>query len=181
VPHVCSPRPLLALTVSLPLELIGRRENDRRRSRLGDVIFRLASTSDGEIITTVLALKRLLEAHGVDIHALVEYLENGSGGLSDAIKEKVRAEVEQAFNEGYAKGVKAAEAKQHGTVRNTDGTLEWGEVALFVRREKHRLPSRHHEFIDDIASRTAYGREPTPKQHQYLRSLFYKLGGEITS
>lgn len=167
----------------LPLELIGRRDNDRRRSRLGDVMCRLASTSDGEIIATVLALQRLLEAHGVDIHVLVDHLENGGGGLSDAIKEKVCAEVEQAFNEGYAEGVKAAEAKQYGTgaFRNTDGTLEWSEVALFVQRQKHRLPARHHEFIDDMASRTVYGREPTPKQHQYLHSLFYKLGGTIMS
>src|SRR5262245_50107450 len=167
--------------MSLPLELIGRRDNDRRRSRLGDIICRLASTS--EIIATVLALHRLLEAHSIDIHALVEHLENGSGGLSDAIKEKVCAEVEQAFNDGYAAGVKAAEAKHHGTgaFRNTDGTLEWSEVALFVQRQKHRLPARHHEFIDDMASRTVYGCEPTPKQHRYLHSLFYKLGGTITS
>ena len=168
----------------LPLELIGRRDNDRRRSRLGDIICRLASTSDGEIIATVLALQRLLEAHGVDIHALVEHLENGRGdSLSDVAKEKVRAEIEQAFNEGYAEGVKAAEAKQHGAgaFRNTDGTLEWSEVALFVQRQKHRLPARHYEFIDDMASRIVYGREPTPKQHQYLHSLFYKLGGAIMS
>ena len=45
----------------LPLELIGRRDNDRRRSRLGDIICRLASTNEGEIIATVLALQRLLE------------------------------------------------------------------------------------------------------------------------
>jgi hypothetical protein len=168
----------------LPLELIGRRDNDRRRSRLGDVMCRLASTSDGEIVATVLALQRLLEAHDVDFHALVEHLENGGGdSLSDAAKEKVRAEIEQAFNEGYAEGVRAAESRQHGTgaFRNTDGTLEWSEVALFVQREKHRLPARHHEFIDDMASRTAYGREPTPKQHQYLHSLFFKLGGKVTS
>jgi len=78
--------------------------------------------------------------------------------------------------------VKAAESKQHGTgaFRNTDGTLEWSEVALFLQREKHRLPDKHHEFIDDMASRTAWGREPTPRQHQYLHSLFYKLGGRIT-
>ena len=128
----------------LPLELIGRRDNDRRRSRLGDIICRLASTNEGEIIATVLVLQRLLEAHGVDIHALVEHLENGGGGLSDATKEKVRIEVEQAFNEGYAEGVRAAESKQHGTgaFRNTDGTLEWSEVALFVQREKHRLAAR---------------------------------------
>ena len=60
-----------------------------------------------------------------------------------------------------------------------DGTLEWGEVALFVQREKHKLPRKHHEFIDDMASRSVYGREPTPKQHQYLHSLFFKLGGKI--
>src|SRR5262245_56653884 len=170
--------------MSLPLELIGRRDNDRRRSRLGDIICRLTSTSEGEIIATVLALQRLLEAHGVDIHALVEHLEIGGGySLSDATKEKVRAENEQAFNDGYAEGVRAAESKQQGTgaFRNTDGTLEWSEVALFVQRQKHRLPARHHEFIADMASRTVYGREPTPKQHQYLHSLFYKLGGAITS
>jgi len=50
----------------------------------------------------------------------------------------------------------------------------------YAQRQKHRLPERHHEFIDDMASRTVYGREPTPKQHQYLHSLFFKLGGRIT-
>ena len=163
---------------------IGRRENDRRRSRLGDVICRLASTSDGEMVATVLALQRLREAHGVGFRALIEHLENGGGdSLSDTAKEKVRTEIEQAFNDGYAQGVQAAESKQHGTVafRKTDGTLEWSDVALFVQRPKHRLPAQHHEFVDDMASRTLYGREPTPKQHQYLHSLFYKLGGKLTS
>ena len=162
----------------LPLELIGRRDNDRRRSRLGDIICLLASTNEGEIIATVLVLQRLLETRGVDIHALVEHLENGGGGLSDATKEKVRLEVEQAHGEGYAEFWKAS---LFTLPDNTDGTLEWGEVALFVQREKHRLAARHHEFIDDMASRTVYGREPTPRQHQYLHSLFFKLGGKITS
>ena len=164
----------------LPLELIGRRDNDRRRSRLGDIICRLASTNEGEIIATVLALQRLLEAHGVDIHALVEHLENGGGGLSDATKEKVRIEVEQAYGEGYAElaGVRAAESKQHGTgaFRNTDGALEWSEVALFVQREKHRLAAHHHEFIDDMASRTVYGREPTPKPTPIPAQLVLQAG-----
>ena len=83
---------------------------------------------------------------------------------------------------GYAEGVKAAESKQHGTgaFRNTDGALEWTEVALYCQREKQRLPSKYHKFIDDMAARTVYGREPTRKQHQYLRNLFHKLGGKIT-
>jgi len=117
-----------------------------------------------------------------DIHALADRIEKSNGGLSDADKQRIRAEIENARAVGYAEGVQAAEARQHGTgaFRNTDGTLEWTEVALFVQRQKHRLDIKHHEFIDDMASRTVYGREPTPRQHQYLHSLFYKLGGKVT-
>ena len=57
------------------------------------------------------------------------------------------------------------------------------EIALFVQREKHQLPDRHHEFIDDMVSRLER-REHRPmltsKQQEYLRSLFLKLGGKIT-
>ncbi|HKD76895.1 MAG TPA: hypothetical protein VKB76_15425 [Ktedonobacterales bacterium] len=149
--------------------------------RLGNVIRRLSSDSDGEIIAAMHAILRLLQSCGGDIHALANHVENG-GGLTDADKQKIRVEIENARAIGYAEGVKAAEAKQHGTgaFRNTDGQLQWTEVALFVQREKHRLPDRHHEFIDDMASRTVYGRDPTPNQHTYLHSLFYKLGGKIT-
>ena len=31
-----------------------------------------------------------------------------------------------------------------------------------------------------MASRTVQGREPSEKQHKYLHSLFFKLGGKIT-
>jgi hypothetical protein len=57
----------------------------------------------------------------------------------------------------------AAESRQHGAgaFRNTKGSIDWTEVALFLQRQKHRLAEWHHEFIDDMASRTVYGREPT--------------------
>jgi len=105
-----------------------------------------------------------------------------NGGLSDADKQRIRAEIENARAVGYAEGVQAAEARQHGTgaFRNTDGTLEWTEVALFVQSQKHRLDIKHHQYIYDMASLSVYGREPTPRQHQYLHSLFYKLGGKVT-
>src|SRR5262249_61507673 len=105
----------------LPLELIGRRDNDRRRSRLGDIICRLASTSEGEIIATVLALQRLLEAHGVDIHALVEHLENGSGGVGGAIKGKVGGEDGARLHRGYAGGGQAGAAEEDRTGAFHDG------------------------------------------------------------
>ena len=151
-------------------------------AKLGKPIRLLASTSQGEAFAALCAIARLLEAYRLTFHELADHVENGGGGLSEADKQKISAAIETARAIGYAEGVAAAEAKQHGTgaFRNTDGTLEWIEVARYCQRQKHRLPERHHEFIDDMASRTVYGREPTPKQHQYLHSLFFKLGGKIT-
>jgi hypothetical protein len=148
--------------------------------KLGKPIRMLMSDSQGEALAALCAIARLLEASGRTFHDLADHVENGHG-LSDADKQKILTEIESARALGYAEGVKAAESKQHGTgaFRNTDGKLEWTEVALYLQREKHRLPDKHHEFIDDMAGRTVYGREPTPKQHQYLHSLFYKLGGKI--
>jgi hypothetical protein len=166
--------------MALPPEITTRRD-DHHGSRLGDVIRHLNSNDEKELLATIYAMRRVLESCGADIYAFADHVENGKG-LTDADKQKIRAEIENARALGYAEGVRATESKQHGTgaFRNTDGTLEWTEVALFVQREKHRLPDKHHEFIDDMAARTVYGREPTPRQHQYLHSLFYKLGGKIT-
>ena len=149
-------------------------------AKLAKPIRLLASDSRGEAFAALCAIARLLEAYNQSFHALAEHVENG--GLTEDYKQKVLAEVENARAIGYAEGVAAAEAKQHGTgaFRNTDGAPEWSEVALYCQRQKHRLPDKHHEFVDDMASRTVSGREPTPRQHQYLHSLFYKLGGKIT-
>jgi hypothetical protein len=126
--------------MALPSELTARR--DQRGFKLGNVIRMLSSSSDGDIITTVYALRRMLESCGADIHALADHVEDANGsGLSEA---------------------------------------EWTEVALYCQREKHRLDAKHHKFVDDMASRTAWGREPTERQHKYLHSLFFKLGGKIT-
>jgi hypothetical protein len=60
------------------------------------------------------------------------------------------------------------------------------EVALYVQREKNRLPPRalqkSAEFIDDMATRarSPHSREPTQRQHEWMHDLFFKLGGKIT-
>jgi hypothetical protein len=51
----------------------------------------------------------------------------------------------------------------------------------FSTAQQDPLDAKHHEFVDDMASRTVWGREPTERQHKYLHSLFFKLGGKITS
>ena|SRR5262249_47185487 len=162
--------------MSLPSNLTARR-GDKRGSLLGNIIRMLMSDNQGDALAALCAMARLLESNGCTFHDLADHIENGSG-LSEDDKRKIKD-----FGEArYADGVKAAEARQHGTgaFRNTDGAIEWTEVALYCQRQKHRLDAKHHEFIDAMASRTVYGREPTPKQHQYLHSLFFKLGGKIT-
>jgi hypothetical protein len=105
-----------------------------------------------------------------------EKILNGGG------KAITQAEMQKALADAYAAGVQDAENKLHGAhdFQNTDGKPAWEAIALFLQRNKNRLAARHHEFVDDMASRTAFGREPTEKQHNYLHSLFYKLGGKIT-
>src|SRR5215468_3500415 len=151
--------------------------------KLAKPIRLLASDSQAEALAALCAIARLLESHGHSFHTLADHVENINGSsLSDADTQRIRSEIESARAIGYAEGVKAAEAKQHGAgaFRNTDGKLDWTEVALYCQRQKHRLDPKHHNFIDDMAARTVYGREPTPNMHKYLHSLLYKLGGKIT-
>jgi hypothetical protein len=147
--------------------------------KIARVILLLGSNEDGEVIAAVGGLKRLLASAGTDLHGLASAIEKlgkmNSIGLS-------KAEVEKVFHAGYAKGVEDTENKLHGIdeFRSADGKPAWEAVALYCQRNKERLAIKHHEFVDDMASRTPWGREPTEKQHKYLHSLFFKLGGRIT-
>jgi hypothetical protein len=149
--------------------------------KLAKPIRLLASDSKGEAFAALCAIARLLETYGQSFHTLADHVVNG-GGLSEDDKKKIRAEIETARAIGYEEGVRAAEAKQHGTgaFRNTDGKLDWKEVALYCQREIHRLHPKHHDFINKVAAQTVYDREPTQPMHKYLHSLFHQLGGKIT-
>src|SRR5262249_23544707 len=152
-------------------------------AKLSKPIRLLTSNSQGEAFAALCAIARLLESHGYSFHTLADHVENTNGsGLTDELKQMMRAAIDQAHAQGFAEGVRATEAKQHGAgaFRNTDGTPDWKDIARWLQREKHRLDAKHHKFIDGMASRSAWDLEPTRKQHQYLHSLFYRLGGKIT-
>jgi hypothetical protein len=160
--------------MALPREITARR-NDRHGSRLGDVIRRLVSSSDGEIVATVYAMRRMLGSYGTDIHALADHLENGSG-VDEKFKQELRTQIERAREIGYAEGVRAAEARFR-----PGGQLTFSEVALFVERNINRLPPDKHEFIHKMALYARQDYEPTPKQGKFLFDLFVQyLGGRIT-
>jgi len=139
------------------------------------IIPRLSSNSDGEVVATVHAILRLLASFGIDIHALANHVKDG-GGLSDADKQKIKGEIENARAIGYAEGVRAAEARFR-----PDGQLQFSEVALFVERQINRVPPDKHEFIRKMATYARQDLEPSPKQGKFLFDLFVQyLGGRIT-
>jgi hypothetical protein len=151
--------------VTLPVEVT---------TRLGNVIRRLSSDSEGEIIAAMYAILRMLQSCGGDIHVLAERVENG--GMSEKYQEEVRAQIKKAHEVGYEKGVRAAEARFR-----PDGKLEFSEVALFAERRINHLPPDKHEFIHKMALYARQDIEPSPKQGKFLFDLFVQyLGGKIT-
>jgi hypothetical protein len=146
--------------------------------KLANVIRRLASDHDGEVIATVSALKRLLALRNADLNDLAGAVERlATGGLEEA-------HMQRLFDAGYAKGLddatrtQAEEQAVYG--QRQDGSYDWEAIALYCQREKgHLKEDRHRQFVDDMASRMTWSREPTPKQATYLLSLFRQLGGRV--
>jgi hypothetical protein len=151
-----------------------------REEKIASALRLLDSDKQGEIIAAVYGLKRLLQALGTDWDGLAKGFErilnsNGSGAIT-------QAQMQKAIEDAYAAGVQDTENRFHGAsdFNNTDGKPPWEAIALYLQRNKNRLDSKHHKFIDEMAAQTVWGKEPTERQHKYLHSLFYKLGGKVT-
>ena len=145
--------------------------------KLADVIRRLASDQDGEVIASVGALKRMLASRNADLNDLASSVERlATGGLEEA-------EMNRLFDAGYEKGLADSRRKQAEVLtvygQRLDGSWDWEAMALYCQREKARIDAKHRQFIDDMAGRLAWGGEPTPKQGTYLLSLFRQLGGRM--
>jgi len=140
--------------------------------RIASIVRLFASDKDGDIIAAAHALRRTLESAGTDINGLAHGIEN-LGKSAEVSKERMKQIWDAA--------VQHTENRLHGAddFIDSSGKPTWEAVALFCQRNKQRLDTRHHQFIDDMASRTVWGHEPTEKQHKYLFALFLKLGGKI--
>jgi hypothetical protein len=86
--------------MSLPPEIIAPRAG--RGSKLGNLIRRLGSNNDGELVATVHAMRRVLGSVGADFHAWAEHTEKpNDSGLSEAEAKKI-------LDAGYAMRVQEA-------------------------------------------------------------------------
>ena len=147
-------------------------------TRLADLIRKFGTEFEGEAIATWRALGRLLAARDVSFTDLGDAVEKlATGGLEEA-------EMQRVFDAGFAKGRLETERKQmEGQAvygQRPNGGVDWEAIALHCQREKSRLESKHHQFVDDMASRMTWGREPTERQGKYLISVFRQLGGRMT-
>jgi hypothetical protein len=147
-------------------------------SKLADLVRRFGTEFEGEVIAVWRALKRLLGSRNVTFTELGDAIERLATGNID------EADIKRLFEAGYAKGVadtrrEQAQAQAVFGLRS-DGTPDWEPIALHCQREKSRLENRHHEFVDKMASRMTWGRDPTDREGKYLLSLFRQLGGRCT-
>jgi hypothetical protein len=170
----------------LPPELTERR--DGRRSRLGDLVARLSSDSDNEVVNTARAIGRALKAHGADFHDLVGHIEEPP--LNARQIELIRNEIDETAKK-LAEGMRAeAPRPNFNDFRSTDGSDDrddWRQLAIHIDENKGRLSPRDYndwarEFIDDMATRARHDPyyEVHPRQYVQLRKFFVRLGGKIT-
>jgi hypothetical protein len=146
--------------------------------KLADLIRRLGSDHDGEVVAAVHALRRSLASRGLTFTDLGDGVEKlASGGLTQTAMEQIR-------DAAYARGVADTE-REHAKAEtiyglHADGETNWEAIALYCQRQKRRLDARHHQFIDDMSSRLTWGGAPSSeKQGRYLLSLFRQIGGRL--
>jgi hypothetical protein len=139
--------------------------------KLGDLIRRMGSPHEGEVIASALALRRTLVAAGRDFHEIVDAVENsGHGGkLSEA-------EMRKLYNAGFEAGLAEGESRHVTTFRNVSSADDH-EMAAFCFERRNRLAPQHRGFVEGMFE-LSVEYELSLKQRNYLRSLYRQLGGK---
>jgi hypothetical protein len=133
---------------------------------------------DGHAIAAVKALRLLLATRGLSFTDLGDDLERlATGGLE-------KDQLKRVFEAGRQQGLAEAE-RRHAEAQGVfglrfDGSRNWEAIALYVQREKARVESKHHQFVDDAARKAATSWGLNIKQQGFLLSLFHQVGGRIT-
>jgi hypothetical protein len=141
--------------------------------QIADRFRRLGSDFEGERNNAATALWRLLNANRISFNDLAVLIENHTGEIEELKYSDADAAV--FFQKGVEKG--QAEARESGAGGFWNGSEpQWAKITQWCQARSLRLRPKEQEFIDDMAGRTQF-REPTPKQAQWLISIFLRLGG----
>ena len=116
--------------------------------KLARLLPRLASDKDGEVLATVVAIRRQLAAQDLDLHDLARALEP------------------QPAEVVYV----AAEPPEP---RTWSELARW-----IAHNDRGRLKSHERSFVEEMARRLVLRGEPSEKQAAWLRGLYAKVEGE---
>ena len=146
--------------------------------KLANLIRRLTSDQDGEVVATARALIRTLNSIGADIHDVAERIEHsGNGALSER-------EMQEIFDAGVKTGIKQTEQKlrnqaPHGGAQGM--TVQFPsarDMAMYCYQCIDRLNEWEQEFIGNMV-RWTRRRPLTIKQQARLEEVYLKLGGKV--
>ena len=157
-------------------------------ARLRKIVLMMFANDEGTRVAATNALRAATEAANLTMHDIAEHIDNPrivTTVLSDRQISEIKAEIDAAYRRGRAEGGVASE-RAGVDFHATDGSDDWRRVALYVERERHRLPPRNQdgrtfEFIDNMAmlARSRYTRDLSPARGKWLYDLFHKLGGKV--
>ena len=147
--------------------------------KLANLIRRLSSNSDGEVVATARALIRTLNSIGGDIHDLADRIEHSSNGASLA-----ENEMQEIYNAGIKEGARLAIQKMQAQMAHSPPHRlmpqfpSAADMALYCYQHLNRCNEWETEFASNMAVWTR--RRPlTVKQQARLEELFIKLGGKV--
>ena len=148
--------------------------------KLANLIRRLSSNSDGEVVATAHALMRTLQSIGADIHDVADRIEHaGNGALAEN-------EMQEIYNAGIKEGARLAIQKMQAQMaRSSPQRLmpqfpSAADMALYCYQHLNRCNEWETEFASNMAVWTR--RRPlTVKQQARLEELFIKLSGKLST
>jgi len=148
--------------------------------KLANLIRRLSSNSDGEVVATAHALMRTLQSIGANIHDVADRIEHaGNGALAEN-------EMQEIYNAGIKEGARLAIQKMQAQMaRSSPQRLmpqfpSAADMALYCYQNLNRCNEWETEFASNMAVWTR--RRPlTVKQQARLEELFIKLGGKLST
>jgi hypothetical protein len=146
--------------------------------KLANLIRRLSSNSDGEVVATARAIIRTLQGIGADIHDVADRIEHaGNGALAEN-------EMQEIYNAGIKEGARLAIQKMQAQMARgspqhlTPQFPSPQDMAFFCYQRLNQCNEWENEFATNMMSWTR--RRPlTMKQQARLEELYLRLGGKV--
>jgi hypothetical protein len=136
----------------------------------------LLGTSDGERISALNAINRILQGGGLDAHALVDTIGKiPTDDFKHAMQrqaEKIRAE-EEARAKRVAQQqvqVQALQAAKTSWLKIAEECLKRRQLRKFVGHSGDEVDER--EFVEKMHRKAEVGDEPTPKEGAWLKKIY---------